>query len=71
MGRLLFEHVRDTAREARFTRVSWAADPNAVPFYEAMGARHAGAIPSGSALGRMLPLMELRPQASSRGTART
>ncbi|MFJ8928412.1 GNAT family N-acetyltransferase [Streptomyces sp. NPDC102364] len=71
VGRLLFEHLRDTAREARFTRVSWAADPNAVPFYEAMGARHAGAIPSGSVLGRMLPLMELRPQASSRGTART
>ncbi|WP_327670375.1 MULTISPECIES: GNAT family N-acetyltransferase [unclassified Streptomyces] len=71
VGRLLFEHLRDTAREARFTRVSWAADPNAVPFYEAMDARHAGAIPSGSVLGRMLPLMELRPQETSRGTART
>lgn len=46
-------------------------DPDAVPFYEAMGARHAGAVPSGSIPGRMLPLMELRLQASSRGTART
>ncbi|WP_425833682.1 GNAT family N-acetyltransferase [Streptomyces fractus] len=59
VGRLLFEHVRDTAREARFGTVSWAADPNAVPFYEAMGARHAGVIPSGSIPGRVLPLMEL------------
>ncbi|MGD6745470.1 GNAT family N-acetyltransferase [Streptomyces sp. BH106] len=71
VGRLLFGHVRDTAREAGFARVSWAADPNAVPFYEAMGARHAGAIPSGSIPGRVLPLMELRPQETSRGTART
>ncbi|MFF3493535.1 GNAT family N-acetyltransferase [Streptomyces sp. NPDC002795] len=59
VGRLLFAHLRDTAREAGFMKVSWAADPNAVPFYEAMGGRHAGVIPSGSIPGRTLPLMEL------------
>ncbi|WP_306323103.1 MULTISPECIES: GNAT family N-acetyltransferase [unclassified Streptomyces] len=59
VGRLLFAHVRDTARAAGFRKVSWAADPNAVPFYEAMGARHTGVIPSGSIPGRTLPLMEV------------
>ncbi|MER5441294.1 GNAT family N-acetyltransferase [Streptomyces sp. NPDC002790] len=60
VGRLLFDHMQDTAREAGFRAVSWAADPNAVPFYEAMGGRHTGVIPSGSIPGRTLPLMELR-----------
>ncbi|MFJ9179715.1 GNAT family N-acetyltransferase [Streptomyces sp. NPDC102360] len=60
VGRLLFEHMRDTASGAGFRKVSWAADPHAVPFYEAMGGRHTGVIPSGSVPGRTLPLMELR-----------
>ncbi|MFZ3557581.1 GNAT family N-acetyltransferase [Streptomyces sp. BH055] len=60
VGRLLFEHLRDAARAAGFRAVSWSADPNAVPFYEAMGGRHTGVTPSGSVPGRVLPLMELR-----------
>ncbi|MFZ3570522.1 GNAT family N-acetyltransferase [Streptomyces sp. BH097] len=60
VGRLLFEHMRETARAAGFRAVSWSADPNAVPFYEAMGGRHVGVTPSGSVPGRVLPLMELR-----------
>ncbi|MEV5610339.1 GNAT family N-acetyltransferase [Streptomyces sp. NPDC052225] len=59
VGRLLFEHVRTAAAAEGFTTIRWAADPNAVPFYEAMGGRHTGTIPSGSIPGRTLPLMEL------------
>ncbi|MFI5659231.1 GNAT family N-acetyltransferase [Streptomyces sp. NPDC051684] len=60
VGRLLFEHLREAARAAGFRAVGWSADPNAVPFYEAMGGRHVGVTPSGSIPGRALPLMELR-----------
>ncbi|MFD7297694.1 GNAT family N-acetyltransferase [Streptomyces sp. NPDC059897] len=60
VGRLLFEHMRETARAAGFRTVGWSADPNAVPFYEAMGGRQVGVTPSGSVPGRTLPLMELR-----------
>ncbi|MET8470701.1 GNAT family N-acetyltransferase [Streptomyces sp. NPDC006422] len=60
VGRLLFEHMREAARAAGFRAVGWSADPNAVPFYEAMGGRHVGVTPSGSIPGRTLPLMELR-----------
>lgn len=60
VGRRLFEHMREAARAAGFRAVGWAADPNAVPFYEAMGGRHVGVTPSGSIPGRTLPLMELR-----------
>ncbi|MFI7384733.1 GNAT family N-acetyltransferase [Streptomyces sp. NPDC049813] len=58
VGRLLFDHVCATARAAGFTRFGWAADPHAVPFYEAMGGRRVGSVPSGSLPGRVLPLME-------------
>lgn len=34
------------------------ADPNAEPFYRAMGAVRIGATPSGSIPGRELPLLE-------------
>ncbi|MFJ8826348.1 GNAT family N-acetyltransferase [Streptomyces sp. NPDC102467] len=65
VGRLLFTHVRETARAAGFTRFGWAADPNALPFYEAMGGRRVGSIPSGSIAGRVLPLMELAVRAAT------
>ncbi|MFI0240089.1 GNAT family N-acetyltransferase [Streptomyces sp. NPDC016845] len=61
VGRLLFGHVREAARAAGFARFGWAADPNAVPFYEAMGGRRVGTVPSGSLPGRVLPLMEVGP----------
>ncbi|MFI6872841.1 GNAT family N-acetyltransferase [Streptomyces sp. NPDC050400] len=64
VGRLLFTHVRDAADAGGFAAVHWAADPNAVPFYEAMGGRHVGTVPSGSVPGRTLPLMELRLRAT-------
>ncbi|WP_335936303.1 GNAT family N-acetyltransferase [Streptomyces sp. PTD5-9] len=57
-GRLLFEHIGAEARRLGFTRLTIDADPNAEPFYRAMGAVRIGETPSGSIPGRVLPLME-------------
>lgn len=59
VGRLLFEHARAQARRLRFGRLTIDADPNAEPFYTAMGAVRIGVTPSGSVPGRELPLLEL------------
>jgi GNAT superfamily N-acetyltransferase len=40
VGRLLFEHVADRARELGARRLEWEAEPNAQPFYERMGAAY-------------------------------
>jgi GNAT superfamily N-acetyltransferase len=57
IGRLLFEHTVAVGRELGFTRLTLDADPNAEPFYRAMGAVQAGSSPSGSLAGRTLPHM--------------
>ncbi|MEU8512906.1 GNAT family N-acetyltransferase [Kitasatospora sp. NPDC048722] len=57
IGRRLFEHVIANARSIGFTRLTIDADPNAEPFYLAMGARRIGTTPSGSISGRTLPLL--------------
>lgn len=54
VGRLLFQHAVATARNLGFTQFTIDADPNAEPFYEAMGAVPVGVIPSGSIPGRTL-----------------
>ncbi|MEU6012591.1 GNAT family N-acetyltransferase [Streptomyces sp. NPDC047515] len=59
IGRLLFEHTMAEARRLGFVRVTIDADPNAEPFYLAMGAVRIGATPSGSIPGRELPLLEV------------
>jgi Acetyltransferase (GNAT) domain len=59
VGRALYHHVLATARELGFTELRIEADPNAEPFYRAMGARPAGTGPSGSVPGRELPLLEV------------
>ncbi|WP_031085297.1 GNAT family N-acetyltransferase [Streptomyces sp. NRRL WC-3549] len=59
VGRLLFTHVRQQARRLGFTVLTIDSDPNAEPFYTAMGAVRVGAVPSGSIPGRVLPLLEL------------
>lgn len=59
-GRLLYGHVLAAAAALGFTRLSIDADPNAEPFYRAMGAVTVGRVPSGSIPGRTLPLMEVR-----------
>ncbi|MFF8710927.1 GNAT family N-acetyltransferase [Streptomyces sp. NPDC015184] len=58
IGRLLFEHTMTEARRLGFVRLTIDADPNAEPFYLAMGAVRVGATPSGSIPGRVLPLLE-------------
>lgn len=61
LGARLFGAASDRARSQGASQLVVAADPGAVPFYERMGARLSGMVPSGSIAGRMLPrlLMEL------------
>jgi GNAT superfamily N-acetyltransferase len=40
VGRLLFEHVADRARELGARRLEWEAEPNAHGFYEHMGGKY-------------------------------
>ncbi|MFG2282467.1 GNAT family N-acetyltransferase [Streptomyces asoensis] len=54
IGRLLFTHAVETAQSLGFTRFTIDADPNAEPFYEAMGGVPAGRVASGSISGRTL-----------------
>lgn len=56
-GRRLYAHALATAGRLGFTRLAIDADPNAEPFYRAMGAVTVGRVPSGSIAGRTLPLM--------------
>ncbi|MFJ8748534.1 GNAT family N-acetyltransferase [Streptomyces sp. NPDC102441] len=57
LGRLLFEHTMTQARRLGFVRLTIDADPNAEPFYTAMGAVRIGTTPSGSVQDRELPLL--------------
>ncbi|MFJ9773868.1 GNAT family N-acetyltransferase [Kitasatospora sp. NPDC101157] len=59
IGRALFEHVRERARAAGLHRFTIDSDPNAEPFYLAMGATRIGSTPSGSVPGRELPQLVL------------
>jgi GNAT superfamily N-acetyltransferase len=59
VGRLLFEWATARARGLGAVRMIIEADPGAAPFYERMGARHAGFAPSQSIPGRMLPRMQV------------
>ena len=58
-GRLLFEWAAATARDLGANSMIIEADPGAAPFYERMGARHAGFTASQSIAGRMLPRLQL------------
>ncbi|MFE2495764.1 GNAT family N-acetyltransferase [Streptomyces scopuliridis] len=51
IGRALYAHVLDTARELGFERLTIDSDPHAVDFYRALGAR---SVPGGGALPRLL-----------------
>lgn len=59
VGRALFAHARGRAAALGLRRLTIEADPNAEPFYRAMGAVRIGSTPSGSIPGRELPLMEV------------
>ena len=54
IGRLLFTHAVETAQALGFTEFTIDADPNAEPFYEAMGGVPVSRVPSGSIPGRTL-----------------
>ena len=58
VGRALWEVALREARTAGLAKLHLDADPEAVPFYEAMGFKAIGHSPSGSIPGRMLPKME-------------
>ncbi|MFE6865510.1 GNAT family N-acetyltransferase [Kitasatospora sp. NPDC057692] len=59
VGRRLMDHLRAEAAALGFERITVEADPNAEPFYLAMGAVRTGTVPSGSIPGRELPLLTL------------
>jgi SAM-dependent methyltransferase/GNAT superfamily N-acetyltransferase len=59
VGRALVRHVVRRAATEGMRTLSIDADPNARPFYEAMGAVLVGESPSASIPGRMLPRLEL------------
>lgn len=54
VGRRLFGHMTDIARGVGFRTIVLDADPNAEPFYEAMGCVRVGVVPSDSIPGRTL-----------------
>ena len=54
VGRRLLQHMLETARGVGFRTVVLDADPNAEPFYEAMGFARTAVVPSGSIPGRTL-----------------
>jgi GNAT superfamily N-acetyltransferase len=57
-GRLLFQAATQMARGLGARRMTILADPNAVSFYERMGARFVRNAPSDAIPGRLLPLYE-------------
>ncbi|WP_051840257.1 GNAT family N-acetyltransferase [Streptomyces sp. NRRL F-5126] len=59
VGGLLFRHALAVAATLGIRRLEFGADPNAEPFYLAMGAVRIGVCPSGSIPGRQLPLMAI------------
>lgn len=60
VGRLLWTALRDAAQARGLTELTLDADPEAVPFYTALGFSIIGESPSGSIPGRVLPQMALR-----------
>ena len=59
IGAALFRLAAATARSKGATQLDIEADPFAAGFYECMGARRIGSVPSGVIPGRMLPLYRL------------
>ncbi|MEV7185496.1 GNAT family N-acetyltransferase [Kitasatospora sp. NPDC093102] len=59
IGRALFEQTRSLAVALGLHRLTIDSDPNAEPFYLAMGATRIGSVPSGSIPGRELPQLVL------------
>lgn len=60
LGRRLMAWATETARTMGAETLEIEANPGAAPFYERMGAVHAGMCPSEAIPGREIPLMHLR-----------
>lgn len=60
LGEKLFHHLVSLARSRGATTIRFEAEPNAVGFYQHMGAVITGEQPSATVPGRSLPIMELR-----------
>ena len=58
-GRALLDHVVREARRRGAKRLTILADPFAAAFYERMGARRVGEVPSDAIPGRMVPFYEI------------
>jgi GNAT superfamily N-acetyltransferase len=56
-GKRLWQHAVATARQLGFTTLRIESDPNAEPFYLAMGAYRVGSVPSSVWPGRQLPVL--------------
>jgi len=59
LGRTLFNALVELARSYGYRRLVIQSDPNALGFYEAMGAVKIGELASDSIPGRSLPLLEM------------
>ena len=64
IGTALFRHAIETARAMGAASLEIESDPNAAGFYERMGARRVGTVPSKPA-GRELPVLTMRLDADS------
>jgi GNAT superfamily N-acetyltransferase len=60
LGSELMTHAIDKAKSLGMAALEIHSDPNAVGFYEHMGAKQMGNVPSGSVPGRFLPKLILR-----------
>lgn len=60
LGKLLFDHLAKMARSRGATTMRIEAEPNAVGFYQHMGAAITGEQPSAIVPGRILPIMEFK-----------
>lgn len=70
IGRLLFDHAADRARELGAPRLEWEADPNAVGFFERMGGQYLRDSPP-TIWGRVVPVMGMElPARAAREVAK-
>ncbi len=58
IGTKMWRHLLDLCRQQGTVRITIASDPNAVDFYQSLGAQPIGTVPSESIAGRSLPLLE-------------
>lgn len=58
IGKLLWQKIIERAKSRNIQSIILDSDPVAVPFYEGLGFRVIGEVPSGSIVGRTIPRME-------------